>query len=223
VLLRLQEKLMRVIILLGAPGSGKGTTADRVKDEAGYTHVSTGDLLRAAVKKGTDVGKEAESYMQKGELVPDDVMIRIVEDVLDTGADDASYMFDGYPRTVEQADLLDKSLESRGSGIKSVIFLDVPRDVLINRLTGRRICRSCGISFHVVNIPPKVEGVCDDCGGELYQRADDSEETIANRLEVYNSQTESLISRYEGQGVLLRVDGDQGAQNLANEVKDILK
>lgn len=213
---------MRVVILLGAPGSGKGTTADRVKDEAGYKHVSTGDLLRAAVKEGTDVGKEAESYMKKGALVPDDVMIRIVEDVLDKGGDDASYMFDGYPRTIEQAKLLEESLERRRTGIKRVIFLDVPRDILIQRLTGRRICRSCGLSFHIVNIPPKVEGICDACGGELYQRPDDSEETIVNRLEVYNKQTESLISRYEKQGLLIRVDGDQGADNLGDEVKDIL-
>jgi adenylate kinase len=213
---------MKVVILMGAPGSGKGTTADRISD-AGYQHVSTGDILRAAVKGGTELGLEADGYMKSGALVPDELIVRLIEDLLDKGSDESAYLFDGFPRTEVQAELLDKALESRKSDINMVLFLDVPRDVLITRLTGRRICRSCGISFHVTNIPPKVEGVCDACGGELYQRADDCEETIVNRLEVYNNQTESLISHYEKRDLLTRLDGDQGANNLAVEVKSLLK
>lgn len=213
---------MKVIILMGAPGSGKGTTAERI-GEAGYKHVSTGDMLRAAVKNGTVLGLEADAYMKKGELVPDGLIIKLIEDLLDHGSDNAAYMFDGFPRTIAQADLLDEALKGRGSAIDKVFFLDVPRAVLIQRLTGRRICRSCGASFHVVNIKPKKDGVCDACGGELYQRADDSEKTIENRLDVYNKQTESLIVRYEKVGNLYRLDGDQGAAKLAAEVMSILK
>lgn len=213
---------MNVIILMGAPGSGKGTTAERIRDDAGYRHVSTGDMLRAAVKNGTALGIEADGYMKRGELVPDELIIKMIEELLDSGSDTASYMFDGFPRTVPQADLLDKALESRDSYVQKVFFLDVPRDVLISRLTGRRICRACGASFHMLNIPPKQEGICDACGGELYQRPDDCEGTIVNRLEVYNKQTETLVSRYDEKGVLYRLDGDQGAAELAAEVLSLL-
>lgn len=213
---------MKVIILMGAPGSGKGTTAERIAS-ADYQHVSTGDMLRAAVKACTDLGKEADGFMKKGELVPDGLIIRLIEDLLDKGSNESAYLFDGFPRTEVQAELLDKALESRGSAIDQVLFLDVPRATLISRLTGRRICRQCGVSFHVRNIPPKVEGVCDACGGELYQRADDSEDTIVNRLEVYSNQTQSLISYYDKRGILRRLDGDQGADNLASEVLSLIK
>ncbi|MCK5849441.1 MAG: adenylate kinase [Kiritimatiellae bacterium] len=214
---------MKAIILLGAPGSGKGTTAEKIEAESGYAHVSTGDMLRSAVKNETEVGKLAESYMKRGELVPDDVMIKVIEERLDSGGSDAAYMFDGYPRTVAQADLLESSLKGREGVLEVVVFLDAPREVLISRLTGRRVCRNCGTSYHVVNIPPKQEGVCDSCGGELYQRPDDQEDTIINRLDVYNQQTESLVDRYEKQGILVRVDSAQGADNLATEVAAILK
>jgi adenylate kinase len=214
---------MKVIILIGAPGSGKGTTAEKMHKEAGYTHVSTGDMLRAAVKGKTPVGLQADAYMQKGELVPDDVIIKLVEDLVDSGSEDAALMFDGFPRTTTQADLLDQAMEARGTSVGKVFFLDAPREVLIDRLCGRRICKGCGRSFHVVNIPPKQEGVCDGCEGELYQRPDDNEETISNRLDVYNEQTESLISRYDGQGKLVRVDSSQQADALAAEVLSYLK
>ena len=214
---------MKAVILLGAPGSGKGTTAERVEKETGYTHISTGDMLREAVKAGTEVGKKADSYMQRGELVPDDVMIKVIEGRLDSGDKDAAYMFDGYPRTVAQAELLELSLSGRGSSIEKVVFLDAPRDVLIARLSGRRVCRDCAACYHIVGIPPKKEGVCDVCGGELYQRSDDQEETIMNRLEVYNRETEGLVSRYEEQGLLVRVDSDQAADPLAREVAELLK
>ena len=213
---------MNVIILLGAPGSGKGTTAERLRDATGYVHISTGDMLRAAVKKGSEVGLEADAYMKRGALVPDDLMIRIVEERLDAGGDDESWMFDGYPRTVAQADLLEQSLARRGGKIDRVFLLDAPREVLIARLTGRRICRQCGRNFHILNIPPAREGICDGCGGELYQRPDDHEETIVNRLDVYANQTESLIAHYREQGTLVRVDSTQGADELAAEVRGYL-
>ncbi len=213
---------MKVTVLLGAPGSGKGTIAEKIRDTCGLIHLSTGDALRAAVKDGTEVGKQAEEYMTKGELVPDDVIVKIVEDRFDAGSGDEHFLFDGFPRTENQADLMDSGLEARGSHIGHVILLEAPRDVLMNRLTGRRICRQCGQSFHVVNIPPKVEGVCDKCGGELYQRKDDQEETIANRLEVYKDQTEALIARYEGKGLLVRVDSTTQADACSAEIAQVI-
>ena len=214
---------MKVVILLGPPGSGKGTVAERLRGErGGYVHFATGDMLREEVRNGTGVGLEAEAYMKRGELVPDDIIIRIVEARLDKGNPDDAYLFDGFPRTVAQADLLDDSLARRGTAIERVVVLDTPRDVIIQRLTGRRVCRDCGASFHVVNIPPKREGVCDACGGELYQRKDDTEETIVNRLDVYNRQTESLIARYEAMGVLERLDSDRGLEGLMADIGRVL-
>jgi len=214
---------MRVVMLLGPPGSGKGTVAERLRgDRGGFVHLATGDMLREEVRQGSAVGREAEGYMKRGELVPDATIIRIVEARLDQGDNKASYLFDGFPRTVVQADLLDQSLRRRDSKIETVLFLDTPRAVIIQRLTGRRVCRACGASFHVINIPPRREGVCDACGGELYQRKDDAEDTIVNRLEVYNRQTESLIARYEAQGVLKRLRSDQGVDSLMREIEGIL-
>jgi len=213
---------MEAIILLGPPGSGKGTAADRLKGRTGYIHVATGDMLREAVKAGSEVGREAEGYMKRGELVPDAVIIRIVEERLDKGSASDRYMFDGFPRTLAQAELLEQGLDRRGGRVRQVFFLDTPREVLISRLTGRRVCRACGATYHVVNIPPRQEGVCDACGGELYQRADDCRETIENRLEVYNRETEALIARYEEQGLLVRVNSDQGVDNLVAEIAALL-
>ena len=209
---------MKAIILLGAPGSGKGTTAEKIRDDAKLIHVSTGDMLRDAVKKGTETGRDAESYMKRGALVPDSVIIRLVEARLDAGRADDVYLFDGFPRTIPQAELLEQSLSRRGGVLSHVFFLDAPRAVLVERLTGRRTCRKCSANYHVKNIPPRKEGVCDSCGGELYQRADDREETIVNRLEVYSRETEGLISRYEKQRLLVRVNSAQGAKELAAEI-----
>jgi len=213
---------MEIIILLGAPGSGKGTAAEKMRESTPYSHVSTGDMLREAVKAGTEVGGEAKAYMERGELVPDDVMIRIVEERLDRGGPDARYMFDGFPRTVAQAELLESSVAKRGGRLSHVFLLETPSDVLISRLCGRRVCRNCGATYHVVNIPPKVAGVCDACGGELHQRKDDTEETIARRLKVYNRQTEPLIERYESQALLRRVNSDQGVDTLVSDIARIL-
>lgn len=209
---------MKAIILFGAPGSGKGTTAERIRTQAGLIHIATGDMLRAAVKNGTELGREAEGYMKKGSLVPDDVIIRMVEERLDKGKADDAYLFDGFPRTIPQAELLEKSLERRGGSMSHVFFLETPREIIMDRLTGRRTCRKCNATYHVRNIPPKTEGVCDVCGGELYQRVDDKAETISNRLDVFTKETAALILRYEKQGVLVRVNSDQGADNLAREI-----
>jgi adenylate kinase len=214
---------MKAIILLGAPGSGKGTTAERIRAEARLIHISTGDMLRGAVKQGTEIGQEAEAYMKRGALVPDSLMIKLVETRLDAGQADDAYLFDGFPRTSPQAELLEKGLARRGGKISHVFFLDAPRKVLIERLTGRRTCRACGANYHVKNIPPKKEGVCDACGGELYQRPDDREATIVNRLDVYNRETEGLISRYEKQGLLVRVNSARDAAGLASEIRNILQ
>ena len=211
---------MKTIILLGGPGAGKGTIAEGIRNASPYLHVSTGDMLREAVKNGTAVGVKAEGYMKRGELVPDDVIVGIVEERLGKGSPDAAYMFDGFPRTLEQARLLDQTLERHASRVNTVFLLEAPRELLISRLTGRRVCRQCGQGYHVVNIPPKREGVCDVCGGELYQRADDSEATILNRLDVYTKQTESLISYYEKKGVLVRVDSSRPR---GETVADILR
>lgn len=214
---------MHAIILLGGPGSGKGTAADMLRKETEYIHVSTGDMLRAAIKEGTPVGREAEKFLTEGELVPDDVIIRIVEDRLDEGTGHDAYTFDGFPRTLGQAELLDRSFEGRNGSIRHVFCLKAPPEILIPRLTGRRICRSCGTNYHVVNIPPQVEGVCDNCGGELYQRSDDEESTIRHRLEVYEDQTRDLISYYDKRGVLAPVEAGKAPQDTMGEILEVLQ
>jgi len=209
---------MKAIILLGAPGAGKGTIAEGLKAVSALIHVSTGDMLREAVKKGSPLGVQADGYMKRGELVPDDLIIRLVETRLAGGGREAAYLFDGFPRTMEQARLLDDCLSRLGGQVDKVFLLDAPRDLLIARLAGRRLCRKCGTNYHVVNIPPQREGICDACGGELYQRPDDGEATVLNRLEVYVRQTEALISYYEKKGVLLRVDSSRPRQQVVAEV-----
>lgn len=214
---------VEAIVLLGAPGAGKGTTAEGILAAAKYVHLATGDMLREAVKKGTELGKTAEGFMKRGELVPDDLIVKIVEARLDAGTKDAMYMFDGFPRTLEQAKLLEDSFRKRGGRLTHVFFLAAPRELLISRLTGRRICRKCGRNFHVVNIPPKKEGICDACGGELYQRADDQEATILNRLEVFTKQTESLVAHYEKAGTLYRIDASLHRDVITGRILEVLK
>lgn len=209
---------MRAIILLGAPGAGKGTLADGVKNATGYIHVSTGDMLRAAIKAGSRTGLEAKAYMEKGELVPDGVILRIVGERLAQGKPADKYMFDGFPRTLEQARQLDDTLAKLGAAVNQVFLLDVPTPVIVSRLSGRRICKSCGAVYHVTNIPSKVEGVCDQCGGPLYQRPDDSEATVLNRLEVYQRQTASLIDFYDHKGVLVHVNAGTNPQAATAEL-----
>lgn len=209
---------MQTIILLGAPGAGKGTLAERVRDVAHFTHVSTGDMLRAAIKAGTQTGLEAKAFMEKGELVPDDVIMRIVGERLAQGGTDGKYMFDGFPRTDVQARLLDEVLARMDARVNQVFLLDVPQEVIVKRLSGRRVCRKCGAVYHVTNIPPKVEGVCDQCQGELYQRPDDCEATVLNRLDVYHRQTASLIDFYDQKGVLVRINAGGSPNEAADEM-----
>jgi len=193
---------MEAIILLGGPGAGKGTLAEVLKKQTAYLHVSTGDMLRAALKSGSEVGLEAKSYMESGALVPDSVILKIIKERIEQDGDDAQFMFDGFPRTIEQAEGLQKLFAEIGGTISHVFNLIVPREILLSRLTGRRVCKDCGAVYHVVNMPAKQEGVCDVDGGELYQRPDDCEETILNRLEVYEKQTAPLIDYYQQQELL---------------------
>ena len=209
---------MKAIILLGAPGAGKGTLAEGVKNATAFIHVSTGDMLRAAIKAGSPTGLEAKAFMEKGELVPDDVILRIVGERLAQGRPDDQYMFDGFPRTLEQARRLDDVLAGLGGAVNQVFLLEVPVPVIVSRLSGRRICKGCGAVYHVTNIPSKKEGVCDQCGGVLYQRPDDSEATVLNRLEVYQRQTASLIDFYEKKGVLVRVNAGTNPQAATAEL-----
>jgi len=197
---------IQAIVLLGAPGAGKGTMAEAIRSATAFIHVSTGDMLREAIKDGTPVGREAEGFMRRGALVPDETILKIVMARLEQGGPDALYMFDGFPRTLEQARLMDAEFARRGAKLSHVFLLDVSCEVSLERLGGRRICRKCGANFHVRNIPPRKEGVCDACGGELFQRPDDCRETILKRLEVFQQQTAGLIAYYEKRGLLQRVD-----------------
>jgi adenylate kinase len=198
--------MRQAIILLGAPGAGKGTVAEDIKNTLGFMHVSTGDMLREAVTAGRPVGLEAKAYMDKGELVPDAVILRLVEQLLVGGPADGRYMFDGFPRTEAQADLLGDLLKRLNIALSHVFLLEVPRDVVMKRLTTRRVCRKCGAVYNTRTMPPKKEGVCDACGGEVYQRADDNEVTVANRLDVFQKQTSGLIQYYDNQKLLYRID-----------------
>ena len=202
------------IILLGPPGAGKGTQAKMLIGKYQIPQISTGDILRAAVKEGTTLGKEAKSFMDKGQLVPDSVVIGIVEERIQEPDCTKGYMLDGFPRTVPQAEALDGMLSKLSVGIDHVVSIEVANDELVKRLTGRRTCRECGAGYHVMFDPPKVEGVCDKCGGELYQRDDDNEQTVRSRLNVYESQTLPLIDYYKAQGKIRPIDG-------VGEIKEI--
>ena len=209
-------------ILLGPPGAGKGTQAAKIVEKYGVPHISTGDIFRENIKKGTELGKKAQEYMNRGELVPDDLVIeiattRLLEDDCRNG-----FLLDGFPRTVYQAEKLDEFLAARDSKIDKVLDIAVEKEELITRLTGRRVCKACGASFHVVNIPPKQEGVCDYCGGELIQRADDNLETVTNRIDVYEAQTMPLIDYYEKAGNLVHIDGSTGLENVFADIVSAL-
>jgi adenylate kinase len=210
------------IILLGPPGAGKGTQAKMLVEKYHIPQISTGDILRAAVKEGTQLGKEAKSYMDKGELVPDSVVIGIVEERIQEPDCKNGYMLDGFPRTVPQAKALDEMLQKLSSQIDHVVSIEVPQEELIKRLTGRRTCRECGAGYHVMFDPPKKEGVCDKCGGELYQRDDDNEQTVRSRLQVYDSQTKPLIEYYQAQGKLRPIDGVGDIKEIFERVTTVL-
>ena len=197
----------RNVILLGGPGSGKGTQAERIVARFGMPHISTGEMLRAAVSQGTEMGLAAQKSMEAGALVPDVVVIGVVRDRLAEADAQDGFLLDGFPRTIAQAERLDAMLAEGGRVVTHVILLDVPEDELVVRLAGRRMCKGCGKGYHIVFEPPKTEGVCDVCGAELYQRSDDNEGTVRHRLEVYRAQTEPLVGYYEAHGVLKTAHG----------------
>ena len=202
------------LVLLGPPGAGKGTQSVVLARDYKLPHVSTGDILTQSVKAGLPLGVKAKSYMDKGELVPDEVVTGIVADRLSMPDTGKGYILDGFPRTVNQARELDKALADAGSKLDLVLYFETSEKVAIERLTGRRVCKSCGFNYHVRNIPPKVAGKCDKCGGELFQRPDDSEATVRNRLKVYEVQTSPLVDYYKNRSVLRKVSGDLGVNEL---------
>lgn len=211
------------IVFMGLPGAGKGTQAERIVATFGIPHISTGDMFRQAVREGTPLGLKAKEYMDKGLLVPDEVTVGIVRERLSQGDCAKGFLLDGFPRTVPQAEALDATLAEMGRRLDHVIYLDVRKETLLARLTGRRICRQCGATYHVVFNPPRQEGVCDKCGGELYQRDDDKEETVATRLEVNLAQTEPLLAYYEEKGLLRRVNGEQEIDAVFADIARILR
>ena len=211
------------LILLGPPGAGKGTQSVRLSKEHGWIHISTGDMLRDAVAKGAELGKKAESFMDAGELVPDDIINKIVVERIKDIPGASGFILDGYPRTEAQAQKLQEALSKLGQHIDKVIYFKTSPEVSIKRLSGRRVCRKCGANFHVSNIPPKREGRCDKCGGELFQRPDDKEETVRNRLNVYEEQTKKLLAFYEKKKMVMPVSGDLDVDGLFRELSVLFK
>ncbi|MEW6553362.1 MAG: adenylate kinase [Actinomycetota bacterium] len=211
------------LILLGPPGAGKGTQADRIASLYGLPHISTGDIFRENLRKGTELGLEAKGYMDRGELVPDGLVISIVKDRLCAPDCGKGFILDGFPRTVEQADALGKMLADSGLSIDHVLNIQVPDEVVVARLTARRTCSSCGSVCHLLYDPPHQEGVCDDCGGELYCRDDDGEETVRARLEEYKEKTQPLIDYYGREGLLRDIDGSAEADEVFEAIRGVVE
>ena len=209
---------MDVIVLLGAPGAGKGTAATRLVARLSARHVSSGDLLRDAVRRDTPAGREADGFMKRGDLVPDALVGRIIADLLAAGDAGQRYLLDGFPRTEAQAEMLDRVVGEQGGHLRGVVLLDVAEEVLVDRLAGRRVCPQCAANFHVRTLPPRKPGVCDACGATLVTRADDNQDTVRTRLAVFHERTASLIAWYERRGQLRRVDGTGGADEVAERI-----
>ena len=210
------------IIMLGAPGAGKGTQAKMIAEKFGIPHISTGDIFRANIKNGTELGKKAKEYMDKGQLVPDELTVEILLDRVANDDCKNGYVLDGFPRTIPQADVLDKELTKLGDKVDYAINVDVPDENIIRRMSGRRACLKCGATYHIEHIPPKQEGICDTCGSELVQRDDDKPETVKNRLTVYHEQTQPLIDYYTKKDILKTVDGTKDMQEVFAEITGIL-
>jgi len=211
------------LVLLGPPGAGKGTQSIVLSKIYNIPHISTGDILRESVKKALPLGMKAKSYMDKGELVPDEIVTGIVAERLKSADTKNGYILDGFPRTVKQAEDLDAALKSLGSSIDMAVYFDTSEATAIERLSGRRVCKACGFNYHIKNIPPKKDGICDKCGKELFQRPDDKEDTVRNRLKVYEAQTKPLIEYYTKKGIIEEVSGDLGVDGLFQVLSKIFR
>jgi adenylate kinase len=211
------------IIMLGAPGAGKGTQADILSQEMNLPHIASGDLFRQALEKRTEVGLLAKSYMAKGELVPDEVAIKMILERINQPECSSGCLLDGFPRTLHQAEVLDKAFREQGKTIDKAIYIEVPNEELVKRLSGRRLCRVCQTPYHIISSPPKTPGKCDKCGGELYQRSDDKEETVKERLSIFFTQTVPILDYYKKQSKLIKVNGNLGIQEVAREIISALK
>ena len=210
------------IIMLGAPGAGKGTQAKMIADKYGIPHISTGDIFRANIKNGTELGKKAKGYMDQGLLVPDELVVDLVADRIVQDDCKNGFVLDGFPRTIPQAEALDEALKKLGTSIDYALNIEVPDDNIVTRMSGRRACVSCGATYHLVHIPPKKEGICDRCGAALILRDDDKPETVKKRLAVYHEQTQPLIDYYTEQGVLKTVDGTRSLDEVFQAIVEIL-
>lgn len=210
------------IIMLGAPGAGKGTQAQMIAEKYNVPHISTGDIFRANIKNGTELGVKAKEYIDKGQLVPDELTVQILLDRVANEDCKEGYVLDGFPRTIPQADVLDKELTKLGDKVDFAINVDVPDENIVRRMSGRRACLKCGATYHIEHIPPKKEGVCDKCGSDLVQRDDDKPETVQNRLSVYHEQTQPLIEYYEKKNILKTVDGTKNMQEVFSDIVNIL-
>ncbi|WP_409273068.1 adenylate kinase [Neobacillus sp. SCS-31] len=210
------------LVLMGLPGAGKGTQAEKIVEQYGIPHISTGDMFRAAMKEGTELGLKAKAYMDEGALVPDEVTIGIVRERLSKEDCEKGFLLDGFPRTVPQAEALESILDELNKKIDFVLNIDVDKSILMERLTGRRICKNCGATYHLVFNPPAVEGVCNRCGGELYQRADDNAETVQNRLDVNMKQSKPLLDFYIEKGYLRNIDGQREISEVFADIQALL-
>ena len=210
------------IVMLGAPGAGKGTQAIMISEKFGLPHISTGDIFRSNIKNGTELGKEAKKYMDEGRLVPDELTVRILLDRVSREDCAGGYVLDGFPRTIPQAEVLTKELSAMGDAIDFALNIDVPDENIVNRMSGRRSCPSCGATYHIQYVPPKKEGICDECGNALILRDDDKPETVLNRLKVYHEQTQPLIDYYKAEGVLKDVDGTVDMKDVFESIVKVL-
>jgi len=210
------------LVLLGAPGAGKGTQASAITGKFGWVHLASGDLLRAEVAKGTELGKTAKSYMEKGALVPDDVVIQMILKRVNGPDTVAGVILDGFPRTTGQAETLDEALKKLGKKIDRALYINVPAERLVKRISGRWVCKQCQTPYHSINSPPKVAGRCDKCGGELYQRTDDTEATVRERLKVYFAQTTPVLDYYRQKSKLIEVNGDANIEKVTTDVINAL-
>ena len=211
------------IILMGLPGAGKGTQAEKIVATYGLPHISTGDMFRAAMQQQTELGLKAKSFMDKGELVPDEVTNGIVKERLQQADTEKGFLLDGFPRTQAQAEALDKIMQDLNRSIDAVINIEVNPEILMQRLTGRIICRNCGSTYHKTNNPPKVEGTCDRCGShDFYQREDDKPETVENRIQINIEQSKPILNYYKAKGILRNVDGESGIDNLFQTIQSIM-